>query len=75
MAMTINPVASGGSGGGFDPTKMASRMASRIMRDLDPDNTGKVTKDQFISGLTAKGVSSSEATKIYDSAHSIDGGQ
>jgi hypothetical protein len=66
MSMAISPVASGGSGV-FDPSKMATRMASRIMRDLDPNNTGKVTKDQFISGLTAKGVSSNEATKIYDS--------
>ena len=42
-------------------------MASRMMSDLDPDNTGKITKDQFISGLTAKGVSSADATKMYNS--------
>lgn len=66
MSMSISP--SGNvSGGGFDASKMASMMASRMMSDLDPDNTGKVTKDQFISGLTAKGVSSADATKMYDS--------
>jgi len=37
------------------------------MSDLDPNNTGKVTKDQFVSGLTAKGVSTADATKMYDS--------
>ena len=66
MSMSISP-AGNGSGGGFDPSKMASMMASKMMSDLDPSNTGKVTKDQFISGLTTKGVSSADATKMYDS--------
>jgi hypothetical protein len=46
---------------------MAAKMASKMMSELDPNNTGKVTKDQFISTLTAKGVSSTDATKMYDS--------
>ena len=46
-----------------DPSKMASKM----MDDLDPNNTGKVSKDQFVSALTAKGVSSADATKMYGS--------
>ncbi len=29
-------------------------VASRMMNDLHPNNTGKVTKDQLFSGLTAK---------------------
>jgi hypothetical protein len=66
MSMSISSVGSGSSGG-IDPSKMASMMASKMMSDLDPNNTGKVTKDQFISGLTAKGVSSADATKMYDS--------
>ena len=66
MSMSISSVGSGRSEG-FDPSKMASMMASKMMSDLDPNNTGKVTKDQFISGLTAKGVSSVDAAKIYDS--------
>ncbi len=65
MSMSISPIGNG-SGGGFDPSKMASKIASKMMRDLDPNNTGKVTKDQFISGLTAKGVSSADATRMYD---------
>jgi hypothetical protein len=66
MSISISSVGSS-SGGGFDPSRMASMMASQMMSDLDPNNTGKVTKDQFISGLTAKGVSSADATKMYDS--------
>jgi hypothetical protein len=66
MSISISSVGSG-SGGGFDPSKMASMMASKMMNDLDPNNTGKVTKDQFVSGLTAKGVTTADATKMYDS--------
>ena len=65
MSISINSVGSG-SGGGFDPSRMASMAANRMMDDLDPNHTGKVTKDQFVSGLTAKGVSTADATKMYD---------
>ena len=66
MSISINAVGSGGSGG-FDTSKMASTMASRMMNDLDPNNTGKVTKDQFVSALKSKGVSEADATKTYGS--------
>jgi len=65
MSVSINTVGNRG-GGGLDPSAMASKIATRMMSDLDPGNTGKVTKDQFISGMTAKGVSSADATKMYD---------
>ena len=65
MSMSISSVGKSNVAG-FDPTKMASMMASKMMKDLDPNNTGKVTKDQFISGMAAKGVSSADATKMYD---------
>jgi hypothetical protein len=45
---------------------MAAKMANQMMSDLDPNHTGKVTKDQFISGLASKGVSSADATKMFD---------
>jgi hypothetical protein len=63
--MSISPVVSG-SGSGVDPSKMASKMASKMMGELDPNNIGKVTKEQFVSGLAAKGVSSADATKMFD---------
>lgn len=65
MSMSISPAGSS-RGIGFDPSRMASMMASKMMSDLDPNNTGKVSKDQFVSGLTAKGVSSADATKIFN---------
>ena len=66
MSTSINAVGSGGSGG-FDTSKMASMMASKMMSDLDPNNTGKVTKDKFVSALKSKGVSEANATKMYGS--------
>jgi hypothetical protein len=63
--MSIRSV-DGANSGGIDPSRMASMMASRMMNDLDPNSTGKVTKDQFVSGLTAKGVTAADATKMYD---------
>ena len=65
MSISIISVGSG-SGAGFDLSRMASMVASRMMNDLDPKHTGKVTKDQFVSGLTAKGVTTADATKMYD---------
>jgi Ca2+-binding EF-hand superfamily protein len=66
--MSINSINSSSSAMmGFDPSKMASMMATKMMSDLDPNNTGKVSKDQFVSALTAKGVSSADATKMFSS--------
>jgi len=73
MSTSINAVASGGSSV-FDTSKMASTMASKMMSDLDPNNTGKVTKDQFVSALNSNGVSAADATKMYDSIDSKDTG-
>ena len=73
MTNSISAVGSGGSGG-FDTSKMASMMASKMMNDLDPNNTGKVTKDQFVSALEAKGVSEADATKLYSSIDTKDTG-
>jgi len=66
MSMSINATSSGNMQG-FDASKMASMIASKMMSDLDPNNSGTVTKDKFVSTLTAKGVSSTDATKMYDS--------
>jgi len=64
MSISINAVGSGGSVG-FDTSTMASMMASKMMSDLDPNNTGKVTKDQFVSALESKGVSSAEVKSNF----------
>ncbi len=65
MSMSINAAGSG-STQGLDPSSNASKIASRLMRDLDPNNSSKVTKDNFVSALTANGVPAADATTMYD---------
>ena len=56
-----------GSGGGFDLSKMASSMATKIVKELDTDQSGSVNKSEFVSGMTAKGVSATDASAKFDS--------
>ncbi|MYM82588.1 EF-hand domain-containing protein [Duganella sp. FT50W] len=49
----------------FDPSKAASRLATKVFSDMDADTDGSVTKDEFVKGLESKGVSSEDATKQY----------
>ena len=51
-----------GSGGGFSPSKIASR----IMKDLDTNGDGSLDKTEFTAGLEKKGVSAGEAGKLFD---------
>lgn len=67
MSISVSNTAVVSRSSNFNPSTMTSNMASKMMSDLDPNNTGKVTKDQFISSLTGKGVSTTDATKIYSS--------
>ena len=56
-----------GNGGGFDLSKMASSMATKIVKELDTDQSGSVNKSEFVSGMTAKGVSATDASAKFDS--------
>lgn len=51
---------------GFDPAKGAARFAAKVFTDLDTDKDGKVNKNEFVSGLASKGVSTEDATKQFD---------
>jgi len=61
--MSISAV---GSSGGIDRSQMASKMASRMVKDMDADGDGSVNKAEFVKGLAAKGVSADEAGKRFD---------
>lgn len=56
-----------GSSGGFDLSKMASSMATKIVKGLDTDQSGSVSKSEFISGATTKGISATDASAKFDS--------
>lgn len=55
-----------GSGGGFEVSKMASTIASKVVKNLDANGDGSLDKKEFITGLTAKGVSADDAEKQFD---------
>jgi hypothetical protein len=50
----------------FDPAKGAARFAAKVFGDMDSDKDGKVNKEEFVSGLTSKGVSTEDATKQFE---------
>ena len=55
-----------GSSGGFD----VSKMASKIVKNLDKNGDGSVDKSEFTSGLVSKGMSAEDAAKKFDSIDS-----
>jgi len=61
-ASSINPDSSNSN-----MANMAAAIASNMVSNLDTSGDGKVSKDEFVQGLTSKGVSSTDATKMFDS--------
>lgn len=66
MAISITGGASGSGLEKLAPAKMASRVASKMMSELDTNQDGSVSKDEFVSGLTSNGVSADAAGKMFD---------
>ncbi|MES2297510.1 MAG: EF-hand domain-containing protein [Pseudomonadota bacterium] len=67
MTAAINGVSSGSAHAvQFDPSKGAARFAAKVFGDLDTNKDGKLTKDEFVTGLASKGVSANDATKQFD---------
>jgi Ca2+-binding EF-hand superfamily protein len=56
-----------GRSGGFDISKMASTIASDMVKKFDANGDGSIDKKEFVSGLAAKGVSADVAAKQFDS--------
>ena len=55
-----------GSSGGFDPTIMARKMAKKMVTEFDADANGSIDKQEFVAGLKTKGISQTEAEKIFN---------
>lgn len=67
MSISVSGSQSAASMGNFDPSKMASKIASKMMNDLDGNKDGSISKDEFVSGMTSHGMSATDAGKMYDS--------
>jgi hypothetical protein len=61
--MSISAIGSSSVSGGFD----ISKIASKIVKDLDANGDGTIDKAEFTKGMTAKGMSADEASKKFDS--------
>ena len=61
--MSISAIGSSSGSGGFD----VSKMASKIVKDMDANGDGAIDKAEFTKGMAAKGMSADEASKKFDS--------
>ena len=66
MSLSVNNVGAASQINAQDPSARASSIANRMMKDLDADGDGKITKDEFVAGLQAKGLSAEDAAKHFD---------
>jgi len=67
VVMSINGIV---SGGGFDISKVASDIATKVIKKVDTNGDGSIDKKEFVAGMTAKGMSADEAGKRFDSIDS-----
>jgi Ca2+-binding EF-hand superfamily protein len=49
-----------------DPAARASRIAAKMVKELDANQDGSINKKEFVTGLAAKGVSAEDAAKQFD---------
>jgi Ca2+-binding EF-hand superfamily protein len=45
---------------------MASKLASKMLGELDANQDGSIDKKEFVTGMTTKGVSVADAGKMFD---------
>jgi Ca2+-binding EF-hand superfamily protein len=64
--MSVARVGNAGAVESTDPSKMASKVAAKMMSELDTSKDGNLDRNEFVSGLTAKGVSATDAGKMFD---------
>lgn len=66
MSISVASVGTPRHAEGVDPSKMAAKIASKMMRDLDTNKDGSLDKNEFVTGLSAKGVPANAAEKMFD---------
>jgi Ca2+-binding EF-hand superfamily protein len=65
MSTSISAIGTGTTAAA-DPAARASRIATKMMKELDSNQDGSIDKKEFVTGLTAKGVSAEDAAKQFD---------
>jgi len=75
MSISIGGASPVRGAGGFDPAKMASAIASRMMGELDVNKDGSIGKSEFVAGLKTRGISAEDAGKQFDAIDTAGSGQ
>ena len=75
MSISIGGASPARGAGGFDPAKMATAIASRMMNELDTDKSGTIGKSEFVAGLKTRGISAADAGKQFDAIDTAGSGQ
>jgi len=70
--MSVNGI---GNSAGFDISKMASTIAAKMVKGLDTNEDGSLDKNEFVTGLTAKGISATDAAKQFDNIDTTKSGK
>jgi Ca2+-binding EF-hand superfamily protein len=60
-------ISSTGAVSGLAPSQMVSKMANRMMKELDTNSDGGIDKKEFVAGLKNEGISATDAERIFDS--------
>lgn len=60
-------VSSIGGSGPPDFSAMATKMAAKMVKDLDNDGDGSLSKAEFTAGAASRGISATDAAKKFDS--------
>jgi len=63
--MSVSGVSSSSSS--YDISTLAKKIGSDLVKKLDSNGDGSLDKNEFVSGLTASGVSASDASTQFDS--------
>ena len=60
-------ISSIGAASSLAPSQMVSKMANKMMKELDSNSDGSIDKKEFVAGLKNEGISATGAEKIFDS--------
>jgi len=49
------------------PSQMVSKMANKMVKELDTNSDGSIDKKEFVAGLKNEGISATDAEKMFNS--------
>jgi Ca2+-binding EF-hand superfamily protein len=59
-------ISSIGAASSLAPSQMVSKMANKMMKELDTNSDGSIDKKEFVAGLKNEGISATDAEKMFN---------